>query len=296
MPNTAPIEQRVHVALERSFANLELYLGKILNDLHRDKGIFTVDAFNIARIDKTLRTMQSIFMDNLGYRIGIREQLRGLIELQEQVLAEAGDLGIDSSYTDPSKAAIRMLMVGAETELTQVARSASDDVSQIIRRAVMGGGDPVDLLMNIKNKLKVKDHQAKTLASTTLAAFARTINVRHATDSGVVWYTYRGPMDELTRKFCRMFVDKKFTLRMFEMAAKAFPERQKQPYPAKAWGGGFNCRHSIDALPGRTHLRVPLAEGPYIPAPEVDPGKLTKGKRRGKLRHRELFRARTIRD
>jgi hypothetical protein len=68
--------------------------------------------------------------------------------------------------------------------------------------------------------------------------FGRSVTAAIADEAGLRYYLYTGPIDGVTRQFCRPLVDKVVS----ESQMKKL--NNKQGLPVKTGGGGYNCRHS----------------------------------------------------
>ncbi|MBW2122947.1 MAG: hypothetical protein JRH07_14060 [Deltaproteobacteria bacterium] len=249
------VEARVERALTQAFLNLEKYLRDLLKKIHKKEGVLVSDSFNITRLDNTLRSLR-VEMDALGYREVILQQLAGLEQLHYEILDKAKKMKLPAEFSRESQQAITMLLSGAEAELMAVADQAAEEISQLLRRAILGGGDVADLLTSISEKLGTKRHQAMTLIVTSLQAFNRTLTMRHAEEAGVEWFVYLGPQDSITREWCSHWVGRRGTKEDFEATASRWGH-QKQPTPVITWGGGWNCRHEFVPLVGDAVKKYP---------------------------------------
>jgi hypothetical protein len=88
--------------------------------------------------------------------------------------------------------------------------------------------------------------------------FGRSVTAAIAEEAGLRFYLYTGPIDGVTRDFCRPLVDKVVS----ESQMKKL--NNKQGLPVKTAGGGYNCRHSWS----------PVSEG-FIKAAGLDRAKTT---------------------
>lgn len=85
--------------------------------------------------------------------------------------------------------------------------------------------------------------QARTITNTTLAGLQRetTATAVNGLPGGAAesYWLYLGPRDSKTRPFCRVCVEQAFS------TAQLSRLRNGQGLPVRAYGGGYNCRHSI---------------------------------------------------
>lgn len=249
MPVTPEMQNRIELSFSRAFDNTGAFLRTTIANLQKDAGAFKRNQYNMVRLDKTLRGMR-VAMEQMGYRTAIRTQLDALLTLLNEVLTEADKKGLPAEYTTESQLAIRMLMIGSETELTQIANAAADTLGQLMRQSVLNGGDPSNLITDIQTQLDIKKRQAVTLAHTALAAFNSSVTVQHAKEAGVEWFAYLGPDDGKTREWCDHWVGMRGKISDFQKTANQWG-RAKQPGPVEFWRGGYNCRHRLEPVFGK---------------------------------------------
>ena len=97
----------------------------------------------------------------------------------------------------------------------------------------------------VRDELQSSVGRAKVVAMTELEEFDRTVAEEVATQTGFNMRLYMGPLDGLTRDFCRAIVNKVLTL---EQIAK-LDNGQTAVSPLFS-GGGYRCRHRFVAVPG----------------------------------------------
>lgn len=104
---------------------------------------------------------------------------------------------------------------------------------QVIRGIVLGQSAQIDV-EGLGGRL---ESHIKTEIRTGEMAFSRTITALKSKDLGVKKYEYVGPLDNLTREFCRGVVGHTYT----EEEIKGMDN--EQGLPVLEYGGGYNCRH-----------------------------------------------------
>jgi len=226
--------------------------------LHEQDGLLVSDQFNLARLDKTIRLLR-VDLSAAGYDSAIQDQLAGIEEIKDAILAESGKLNLPEEFSAESESMLSMLAQGAEEELLTVANAAAGAVAQALRRAAVGGLKLTDLILSIAATLDIYEGQAKTLVTTTLHSLHSSVRVKHFTDAGVEWFLYAGPDDDVTREWCSHFVGTRVTPAILEEHASEWGREGKTPLrPVTSWRGGWNCRHELIPLLGKGGYR----EGP----------------------------------
>jgi len=256
MPTTADIEPVVEAAFRRAFFNLSAYLRSVLKSLKTEQGILESDAFNMSRIDQTIRSLR-VQMDVLGYRQAIQTELQSLANLHQQILDQGAAMDLPQEFSQESKMAVRMLLIGAETDMLQLGNSVAGTLGDVLRRSILGGTNFSDLVMDIEGKIESGMSRAVTLAVSTMHSFNSAVRVRHAEENGIEWFAYLGPDDEITREWCDHWVGRRGRLEDFENTAYRW-SRGKQPGPVRAWRGGYNCRHELVPVFGKALKDYPV--------------------------------------
>jgi hypothetical protein len=255
--NTA--ERMIENSFRIAFDYLRRYVNRQIKDYNREGSVVLRDQFNIARMDNTIKTLRHE-IDRLGYNQATITTLNILGEQVEEARKMFDDLELDDEFSTESETAIRMLLMGAEADLVAIAGDASNSLSDVLRRSVLGMAQFDDVLYDIERVCNIKQHQAITIAKSALHAFSSTIRVQHAREIGVKWFAYLGPDDEITRDWCGHWLGMRGTMDMFEDTSGEWG-RENQPSPVSKWRGGWNCRHEFVPLVGKRQIeRYP--EGP----------------------------------
>jgi hypothetical protein len=251
LPDIQRHEDRVVLALHEAFANLRRYLQNLLDDTHKsDNGLLTRDEFNLALIDKTIRSMRSD-LPALGFQEATMRELEAIANIADEIAAEYGEMDIQGgfergaakgSFTQASRAQIAMLATGAEYDLVQVQADVSNQLTQVLMRGTIGGLNLGELMTEVSAVLDTNLARARTLIATTLSSFNRMTSVSHARDLGIKWFRFDGPNDSVIREWCSHWEGRIGTVEMIEASTDEWG-RDDQPLPAMSWGGGWNCRH-----------------------------------------------------
>ena len=93
-------------------------------------------------------------------------------------------------------------------------------------------------ISSLSQKMKSATGRQLTEVNTKLSMYGRGVTAAMADEAGLNYYLYTGPIDGITRKFCRPLVDKVVS----DSQMKKLNNRQG--LPVKTGGGGYNCRHS----------------------------------------------------
>jgi hypothetical protein len=112
---------------------------------------------------------------------------------------------------------------------------------------VISGGPADGLLDKIASTIGKRKDQAESLAETVVSGFHRQLTIQRANEAGIELFAYVGQDDDLTREWCSHWVGRSGTAEEFEATANMW-DREKQPMPVMAYGGGWRCRHDFTTL------------------------------------------------
>lgn len=104
---------------------------------------------------------------------------------------------------------------------------------------VLGLRDVDDLVEDLSLLFDTSLPQARTLYDTAVSTYARQVNLLHATGEPDELFYYAGPLDSVTRPFCRERVGKVFSRTEIDAM-----DNGQLPNPLVT-GGGYNCRHAF---------------------------------------------------
>jgi hypothetical protein len=98
--------------------------------------------------------------------------------------------------------------------------------------------DTSSVISTLSLKMQKAEGRQLTEINTKLSMYGRSVTAAVAESAGIKYYLYTGPLDGLTRDFCKPLVDK--------VVSNAQMRRlnNRQGLSVKTGGGGYNCRHS----------------------------------------------------
>lgn len=172
-----------------------------------------------------IEIVRKVFEDEVGHRVGLNLRAVGAL-VDQQAMAFWQD-----------RVTVPAVNVITEGFISSTSLERLEDVTD-----------------RIATTLEKSTARAKTDARTQIATFDRTVNEEAGVAAGLTLRWYMGPMDGITRPFCKVLVGKVLTL---EQAA-GLNNSQTAASPIFT-GGGFNCRHRLVAVSERTVERRSLA-------------------------------------
>lgn len=112
--------------------------------------------------------------------------------------------------------------------------------SILMRQTIIGETPDLDRIRDDVSPSTFRN--LETELNTNVMAFNRTMHFKKAEDLGLDKFLYVGPLDKITRDFCREIVGKVFTkVQILQMD-------NEQGLDVFSFGGGFNCRHRWNPL------------------------------------------------
>jgi hypothetical protein len=183
---------------------------------------------------------------------------RRIAELGAAVGEEAAKAAADAALTearakgltlDPQTA--RLLDAITQDRIKEIATTwgdAAEAVARAARVATTTGGDLSRLVDEVQAKMG--GARASSLAavdSMTMAA-GRQITILDAEATGEpMVYGYGGPVDSITRPFCREH-HTRLTRQVYTRRALDRLDNPGQPTPVSVYLGGYNCRHNLQPM------------------------------------------------
>lgn len=170
---------------------------------------------------------------------------QGAVDILERIIPASDALRDEAFKPEPTDTVARAL-AGFSAKIADVFRLEDDAIRRAINAAVTAQVDIDDLIGEVADRVRTSFSRATALIETAVVSVGRDIvvdtagrvNDRLGRDFFVLRYT--GPLDKLTRPFCRHILAK--TSRVFtEDGAAALDNGQGLPVETSC--GGYRCRH-----------------------------------------------------
>jgi hypothetical protein len=213
-------------------------LGRQLDDyLKNSQPLAAVDvALSRANLEQIL--IQSGYYEttgallNDGYQSAIEQAYEQYQELYQESLQF-------------SQVSLRQLDAIKQLDLSQfnqIGQQALTEANRLVVDLHFGGLNFNQALGQLREKVVDKmQRYASTWLTTGLSSAYNTANVQLAEDAGIERFQYIGPMDNLTRSFCRKHIGQVMTLKEWD----SLPGGNGQIEPVSVYRGGYNCRHQL---------------------------------------------------
>jgi hypothetical protein len=189
-----------------------------------------------------LRRMRREELSNWLLEAGLGDLVLDLTEAERETLANVEQLLLASS-TGFNVAEIEGIGQALADETVEgiIEGVIIPDTQRAVRDALQGAdfiADPSTVISALDAALRSAEGRQITEARTAITTFGRQITAVAAVDAGLDHYLYVGPLDGITRGFCKELVGKTFTE---QQVAKL---NNYQLNPPLVRGGGYNCRHT----------------------------------------------------
>jgi hypothetical protein len=172
----------------------------------------------------------------------MNERIRTINYLTNKLGLDQSTLSREAAYSIP--AVVESLNIVATVGI-QGREKYVPEISQ----AVLGYRNTLTIDGRLAYKEFIDDYMQKvgtipkyagTVASTMMARMDRILRKEQGKKAGIDKARYVGPVDKLTRKYCRRTVGKIKTWEEWETTTN-----DTGPQPVAEWGGGWNCRHAL---------------------------------------------------
>lgn len=225
--------ERFKAELLRDLERMARYLREQL--LRKSRG-GAIDALETERVRRTLESLLADYERMFGRA---RAALR---EISGKVLAAVGDelagLGITRELTTASRTTLLLQMGRGLDELQTLQGDASAALREVVTSALRTGMDPTEAFDRLVAQTGQAVGRVVALVDTTTMAVDRVAVLEQAVGAGAELFLFDGPVDSLTRPWCKPRVGYLFT-----RAEMDETDNDTGPQPPSAYGGGFNCLH-----------------------------------------------------
>jgi hypothetical protein len=194
-------------------------------------------------IEQAIR--QSGYYDTLNTMVNERYQMfiEDEIDLLDRILNKTVKF---------SDSAAEELMKYKEIDIqqfNQITQNIKTKMSTTLFQRLQGNLTDTQLREQLSKITEQYKHWTSAKADTSIAAFKQNASQAIAIDNGIEEFEYFGPLDSLTRQFCRNVLTG-----VYGENKKTIPEwnklnnvsaREGQPDPVSVYRGGYRCRHRL---------------------------------------------------
>lgn len=159
----------------------------------------------------------------------------------QQTIRAAVDKTLDAVNLEISGIGAQVDTLGAQTVsnvfegiiLNSVKRSVRSSLTDLLVDVPLS-----TVMSNLQKKMNKAEGRQLTEIKTELSQYGRSITAVAAAAAEIDHYLYTGPLDGITRDFCKALVNKVVTEKQMRQLDNG------QGLSVKTSGGGYNCRHS----------------------------------------------------
>lgn len=237
-----------HAFIDRSVAEFEAVIAELAREIEKelyfslrqfdtDRGRFNVSYANRERLLAVKQELEDV----LGAK-GYRQATEGLLDRADDLLdhhqALAKEYGQHAQFLGGDPEALRILKGAMTAEFAGISEGTAREIGKQLDYMVVSGRSVKEAAGAIRTTLDNKfQRYAKTYAETSLAIYDSAINALSYPQEDGAHYIYVGPLDDLTRPFCRERVGRIFTVaEIRNMDNGQLPD-------VFLTRGGYNCRH-----------------------------------------------------
>jgi hypothetical protein len=157
--------------------------------------------------------------------------------MTERVLRAREIARLSAELTPRLEGRIEALKALYELDLLDEGDVVARRLWQATVRGVFGARPVSDILHDLGDVIDRTEPQIRTLYDTSVSIFGRQVEALQAGDEPDTPFAYMGPIDGVTRPFCRKHVGKVYT------RAQIAELDNGQLNDVFLTGGGYNCRH-----------------------------------------------------
>lgn len=227
-------ERLVDAFTSRLTSFLDRSLLRVVNAIQRGDASVLEVARVLSRLEASMQ------------EAGLAEEIAGINEIYGTELRTLREelaflSGREEIFTDIDGDVIAHLI---EFDTDQVGRMMNEyigDAKRVIMNATLAGEAPDftafadDFGSRLVNNLNSE-------LNTSLAGFSRTLTIYKAEEIGIERFRYVGPLDKVTREFCRTKVGNIYA------RDEIMQWDNEQGLPASIYLGGYNCRHRLEPV------------------------------------------------
>ena len=185
--------RQLKAELERQLERTRVFLEKAIKEGRYDRSIEAARATAAEIADILARNFNSV---NAGFEAASAK-------VEEATLSDLANAGVTASFSAVSVASLRAQVDGTLTDITTIAGEAARELQDVIVDVVRSNVQPTEAIDRLMGVVSGRTAEVATLVDTGLAAFDREVSVVAASEAGVEWFLYDGPLDQLTRPYLR---------------------------------------------------------------------------------------------
>lgn len=147
------------------------------------------------------------------------------------------DSGLSPEFYSTDMSLLTALAEMDDARWSLISQELAAVTKESLLRSAFLGATLSDVSEIISSSVGSTMAKANNQARTMLMAYGRQVNMMLGERAGVGWYVYIGPLDQISRPFCRHLAGKVLSVEQI----KALENGQIEP--PMVHGGGYNCRH-----------------------------------------------------
>ena len=167
----------------------------------------------------------------------------------KRILATRRAAGLQAVLTPAQQLQIDALGALYQVDLLGEGDVAARALWRAAVRGVLGGSDVRTILDDLDGIVQRTEPQIRTLFDTSVSVLGRQVEAIQAGDDPETLFAFVGPLDEVTRPFCRQHLGRIYTREEIDALDNG------QIGPVFLTGGGYNCRHTWQEISKASELR-----------------------------------------
>lgn len=246
-------EDKIISSAQREFIEtmneVDKKIAMLLSKMKQTGGVIAKDERQLAALVNQKVELQKIMVES-GYFEVAERFVDGYDKMFSFLKEQFAVIGTPLVFTEIDIAAITQLK---RLDLQTFAKLADDTVNALsdqIYKSVLVS-TPVNRITEIVKETldDTMTKHAKTITNTSISEFDRTVNALKSESAEIEKFVYMGPLDDVTREFCRELLEKQDAGKGYFTADEIARMDNGQGLDVMTSGGGWNCRHRWVGVP-----------------------------------------------
>lgn len=197
-----------------------------------------------ATIDAALaRAQVQALLTQSGYYTAVGDLFgKGYQEIIDGLFKDYGKLIPNLQFTDVSAKTLQMIKDRDLQVFMDLSETQATNMQRVLLNYSFGVSDRQAAFDELNSITSDLSNTSSLAVDTAISGFEQQVSNMIATDSGIEYFEYVGPDDNITRPFCAEHLGEVKTLEEWSKLDNG------QGLPVQIYVGGWNCRHTLESV------------------------------------------------
>lgn len=226
--------------LEAVLRRADREIQRLVRQLAQERGRFVRTRAALGRVVRLRKDIQTALFQTAGvHDLAERAVNARFDRITTMVLEDTTIAGRAFTLTKTDLSALTAFKELRLADLLEWGQGLAHQVHRITVDGVLGLRPVDDLVADLGRVLDLSVRRARTIYDTSVSMYSRQVGLLHTSGKPDELFYYAGPLDSVTRPFCRVRIGK-----VFSRADVDAMDNGQIPDPLVS-GGGYNCRHAF---------------------------------------------------